>query len=197
MSIWFKFALAAERRKRAQFGRVGTKLCPGESRAWYDYDGEMKKKHLTVSERTTYRRLEDVVGCKWSAAIVVALGRGVHRPGKLERFIPGISTKVLTERLRKMLAYGLITRNEYAGLPARVEYHLTTIGQKLASVIEQLRAVEAELSSSRTNIPSNPGLAANRHPAAQSNGSGKHQSDGCSRSASPAAAAELGRSTKK
>jgi hypothetical protein len=70
----------------------------------------MKTKHLTVAERVTYRSLEDVVGCKWSAAIVAALGRGVHRPGQLERFIPGISTKVLTERLRRMLAYGLITR---------------------------------------------------------------------------------------
>jgi DNA-binding HxlR family transcriptional regulator len=108
----------------------------------------MKTKHLTVAERATYRSLEDVVGCKWSAAIVAALGRGVHRPGRLERFIPGISTKVLNERLRRMLAYGLITRTEYPGLPLRVEYHLTPIGQKLATVIEQLRALETELSRS-------------------------------------------------
>ena len=108
----------------------------------------MKSKHLTVSERTSYRRIEDVVGCKWSAAIVAALGRGVHRPGQLERFIPGISTKVLTERLRRMLVYGLITRTEYPGLPLRVEYHLTPVGGKLASVIEQLRALETELARS-------------------------------------------------
>jgi DNA-binding HxlR family transcriptional regulator len=108
----------------------------------------MRAKHLSVTERTTYRRLEDVVGCKWSAAIVAALGHGVHRPGQLERFIPGISTKVLTERLRRMLAYGLITRTEYPGLPLRVEYHLTPIGEKLASVIEQLHELEAELSRS-------------------------------------------------
>jgi DNA-binding HxlR family transcriptional regulator len=108
----------------------------------------MKTKHLTVAERATYRSLEDVLGCKWSAAIVAAVGRGVHRPGQLERFVPGISTKVLTERLRRMLAYRLITRTEYPGLPLRVEYHLTPIGKKLASVIEQLHALEAELSRS-------------------------------------------------
>ena len=90
----------------------------------------------------------EVVGCKWSAAIVAALGHGVHRPGQLERFIPGISTKVLTERLRRMLAYGLITRTEYPGLPSRVEYRLTPADEKLASVIEQLRALETELSCS-------------------------------------------------
>jgi DNA-binding HxlR family transcriptional regulator len=189
-----KFALRPERRKRALFGGVGTKLCSDESPTWYDYDGRMRRKHLTVSERATYRSLEDVIGCKWPAAIVVALGRGVHRPGRLERFIPGISTKVLTERLRKMLAYGLITRTEYAGLPARVEYHLTPIGQKLASVIEQLRAVEAELSCSRTNTPPDPGAAANRARSGQSDGSAKHQSDAWSRSASPAAVGGLRRS---
>ena len=69
----------------------------------------------------------------------------VHRPGQLERFIPGISTKVLTERLRRMLVYGLITRTEYPGLPLRVEYHLTPVGEKLASVIEQLRASKRSL----------------------------------------------------
>lgn len=58
------------------------------------------------------------------------------------------STKVLTERLRRMLAYGLITRTEYPGLPLRVEYRLTPVGEKLASVIEQLRALETELSRS-------------------------------------------------
>ena len=59
----------------------------------------MKSKHLTLSERTAYRGLEDVVGCKWSAAVVGALQRGITRPGQLERYIPGISTKILNERL--------------------------------------------------------------------------------------------------
>lgn len=66
-------------------------------------------KHLPLSERTAYRRLEDVVGCKWPAAVMAAIGRGVTRPVQLERFIPSISTKILTERLRKLLNYRLIT----------------------------------------------------------------------------------------
>ena len=104
----------------------------------------MKGKYLTVKERTTYRSLEDVLGCKWSAAVVVALGRGVHRPGELERFIPGISTKVLNERLRKLVDYDLATRDEHPGRVLHVEYRLTSIGLRLAGVIEQLRALEAE-----------------------------------------------------
>lgn len=113
----------------------------------------MKAKHLTVKERETYRSLEDVLGCKWSAAVVAALGRGVHRPGQLERFIPGISTKVLAERLRKLIDYGLVTRTEYPGKILHVEYRLTSIGQRLAGVIEQLRALEAEHAQGATSTP--------------------------------------------
>jgi DNA-binding HxlR family transcriptional regulator len=101
-------------------------------------------KHLSISERSAYQSLEDVVGCKWSAAVVGALQRGVNRPGKLERYIPGISTKVLTERLRKLLDYGLITRDERVGAVPHVEYSLTPTGKKLAGIIEQLHVLESE-----------------------------------------------------
>ncbi|MCI0491371.1 MAG: helix-turn-helix transcriptional regulator, partial [Planctomycetes bacterium] len=84
-----------------------------------------KRRYLSVRERASYRSLEDVIGCKWSAAVVAAIREGVRRPGSLERFIPGISTKVLNERLRKLLAYGLVTRAELAGRVPHVEYALT------------------------------------------------------------------------
>jgi DNA-binding HxlR family transcriptional regulator len=103
------------------------------------------RKYFSVAERATYRRLEDVVGCKWSAAVVAALGRGVQRPGALERYIPGISKKVLNERLRKLLAYGLVTRAEYDESPPRVEYRLSRAGRKLAGVLAKLREVQREL----------------------------------------------------
>lgn len=99
-------------------------------------------KHLSLTERNGYRRLEDVVGCKWSAAVLAAIGRGVTRPGQLERFIPGISAKVLNERLRRLLDYELISRREFPGKVLRVEYSLTTTGRKLAHLIEQLRDLD-------------------------------------------------------
>lgn len=111
------------------------------------YHVGVKAKFLSLTDRAAYRSLEDVVGCKWSAAVVAAVARGVNRPGQLERFIPGISTKVLSERLRKLQAYQLVTRVEHPGLPARVEYHLTTTGKKLAVLIEQLRELGEEHTS--------------------------------------------------
>jgi DNA-binding HxlR family transcriptional regulator len=99
---------------------------------------------LPLADRTAYRRLEDVVGCKWSAAVLAAIGRGVARPGQLERFIPGISTKILNERLRKLVDFHLITRTEISGKVPRTEYALTPTGLKLTSIIESIRDLDEE-----------------------------------------------------
>ena len=104
----------------------------------------MNARHLTLQERSVYRSLEDVVGCKWSAAVVGALQRGVNRPGKLERYIPGISTKILSERLRKLMDYGLVVREDHSGVALHVEYRLTRNGERLAVIIEQLHALQSD-----------------------------------------------------
>jgi DNA-binding HxlR family transcriptional regulator len=103
-----------------------------------------KPTYLSLPDRNAYRRLEDVIGCKWSAAVLAAISREVTRPGQLERFIPGISTKVLNERLRKLLNYGLITRRETPGKILRVDYALTATGRQLAVIIEQIRDLDEE-----------------------------------------------------
>lgn len=107
-------------------------------------DAKKMETHLPLADRTAYRRLEDVVGCKWSAGVLAAIGRGVQRPGQLERFIPGISTKVLNERLRKLLDYRLIDRTEIPGKVSRTEYTLTETGKKLCSIIESIRDLDEE-----------------------------------------------------
>ena len=48
--------------------------------------------------------LEDVVGCKWSVSVLQAVAAGVTGRGALERHLAGISTKVLSERLRTLTA---------------------------------------------------------------------------------------------
>ena len=103
-----------------------------------------KPDHLPLPERTAYRRLEDVVGCKWSAVVLAAIRRDVTRPGQLERFIPGISTKILNERLRKLVDYRLITRTEISGKVPRTEYALTATGVRLCTIIESIRDLDEE-----------------------------------------------------
>ena len=90
-----------------------------------------KPKFIPLSERNNYHRFEDVIGCKWSSAVIAAVSQDIKRPGELERFIPGISAKILNERLRKLVDFGVLSRTEYPGLPARVDYNLTEAGTKL------------------------------------------------------------------
>lgn len=95
--------------------------------------------------RSTYRKLEDVVGCKWSVSVFVAVEQGINRPGVLERHIEGISTKVLSERLRKLTAYGLLHKKSFPEVPPRTEYSLTPSGEKLIRIIQQIRDLDVEL----------------------------------------------------
>jgi DNA-binding HxlR family transcriptional regulator len=98
------------------------------------------KKNLT--QASEYRQLEDVVGCKWSVSVLQAVASGISRPGALERHIAGISTKVLSERLRKLTRYGLLDKQVFAEVPPRTEYALTAYGQKLIRIIGEIRSLD-------------------------------------------------------
>ena len=94
--------------------------------------------------RSTYKKLEDVVGCKWSVSVLKAVGAGIARPGALERHIDGISTKVLSERLRKLTHYELLSKQVFAESPPRTEYRLTEKGRKLVDIIDLIRTLDEE-----------------------------------------------------
>ncbi|EDY45542.1 winged helix-turn-helix transcriptional regulator [Streptomyces sp. SPB074] len=77
-----------------------------------------------------------VAGCRlrahtWDPVVLAALRPGPRRRHELRTAIGGISDKVLTEALRRLLSRGLIDRHAYAGAPPRVEYGLTGLGRGL------------------------------------------------------------------
>lgn len=92
--------------------------------------------------------VESIVGCKWSLSVLAqirAAGEGGVRPGALERSIPGISTKVLSERLDKCLRFGLIRRTAYPEIPPRVEYRLTPLGERFCRLLDEVERLEDDL----------------------------------------------------
>lgn len=91
------------------------------------------------------RMVEDIVGCKWSLAVIGAVRGGVHRPGALEHAIDGLSKKVLNERLGKLVRFGILEKHAYVELPPRVEYRLTAFGSKFCSVLDGIDALQREL----------------------------------------------------
>lgn len=94
--------------------------------------------------RRAYERLEQVIGCKWSVSVLDAVRRGVNRPGALEKSIEGISTKVLSERLRRLTDYGLLEKKSYAEVPPRTEYSLTETGIALTDIIARIHELDAK-----------------------------------------------------
>ena len=97
------------------------------------------------SLRSVYQKLEDVIGCKWSVSVLMAIQEGIIRPGTLERHIFGISTKVLSERLRKLMEYGLLTKEAFPEIPPRTEYSLTKAGHEVIRIIEQIHTLDEQL----------------------------------------------------
>ena len=107
-----------------------------------------RKKSLRT-EPPAARMVEDIVGCKWSLAVLERVRSGVSRPGALEHSRPGLSTKVLNERLRKLQRYGIVSRTAYPEVPPRVEYALTPFGRKFVQVLDGVAALERELAQER------------------------------------------------
>jgi DNA-binding HxlR family transcriptional regulator len=87
--------------------------------------------------------VESIVGCKWSLSVLAAIRGGVHRPGEIERVCTGISTKVLNERLRKMLRFGILERENFGEVPPRVEYRLTGLGRRFVRLIDDVDELQA------------------------------------------------------
>jgi DNA-binding HxlR family transcriptional regulator len=80
----------------------------------------------------------DVVGGRWRTVILSHLKEGVHRYGELRRRMPGVSEKMLTQRLRELEADGLVRRDDLGTMPPHVEYRLTEEGRSLAPVLQAL-----------------------------------------------------------
>jgi DNA-binding HxlR family transcriptional regulator len=94
-----------------------------------------------------HRMVEDIVGCKWSLCVLDLVSRGVARPGAMQKSIPGLSTKVLNERLRKLLRFGIIQRQVFAEVPPHVEYRLTPFGRRFERLLQQIEELQKSIGS--------------------------------------------------
>ncbi len=80
----------------------------------------------------------ELIGKRWTGAIVWALTERPMRFGELVRAVPGLSDRLLSQRLRELEEEGLVQREVEAGTPVRVTYSLTAIGEQLGPSIQEL-----------------------------------------------------------
>ncbi len=90
--------------------------------------------------------VENIVGCKWSVQLLRAVTDGHTRPSAIQRACPGLSAKVLNERLRKMLRYGIMQRTVHGEKPPlEVDYHLTPFGERFIVIIDEVRKLQEDV----------------------------------------------------
>jgi DNA-binding HxlR family transcriptional regulator len=79
-----------------------------------------------------------IVGRRWSAAILRALGLGAERFGDILRRVDGLSDRLLSQRLKELEAEGLITRTVVPTMPVQIRYGLTKRGHDLVVALQPL-----------------------------------------------------------
>ena len=85
-----------------------------------------------------YHRAIELVGKRWTGAIIRVLLAGPHRFNELLASVPGVSDRLLTERLRELEGEGLISRRVEPGSPVKVVYELTCAGAELQEPLDAL-----------------------------------------------------------
>ena len=84
------------------------------------------------------------------------------RFGELGKAVPGLSDRLLSQRLRELEEEGLVEREVEAGTPVRVTYSLTEIGGELGPAIRELRAWARAGSTPDSRIASPRGAGRDR-----------------------------------
>ena len=92
----------------------------------------------------------NVIGGKWKIVILGHLLKKEKRFGELNRAIQGVTQKMLTQQLRELEKDGIVHREIYKEIPAKVEYSLTDFGRSLEPIVNQLWAFGEEIIENKT-----------------------------------------------
>lgn len=106
---------------------------PGNNQA---FDVHSLPHPASCAVETTLR----IIGGRWKVLILRELFTGVQRFSALNRALPGITQKMLTQQLRELEQDGIVHRQVYQQVPPRVEYSLTDLGQTLHPVLASMHA---------------------------------------------------------
>ena len=103
-------------------------------------------------------RTLEVVGDKWTLLIVRDLmWHGKHTFQALQNSAERIPTNILSERLRRLMNWGLVSREPYQDRPVRYAYHLTEAGRALEPVLLQIMQWGHHYLEGGTFTPDKPG----------------------------------------
>ena len=86
-----------------------------------------------------YHRAVELVGKRWTGAILFVLMDGPLRFSQVKQLVPELSDRLLSERLKELEGEGIVERRVIDDTPVRVEYVLTEKGEALQPAVLALR----------------------------------------------------------
>ena len=87
-----------------------------------------------------YHHAVELIGRRWTGAIVRIMLGGATRFSDLTVAIPGLSDRMLSERLKELELEGIVQRLVFAETPVRIEYRITDKGRALSAVVDSIGA---------------------------------------------------------
>jgi DNA-binding HxlR family transcriptional regulator len=85
-----------------------------------------------------FHRAVELIGRRWTGVILRALMGGAVRFSDVSGAIPGLSDRLLSERLKELEAEGIVRRTVFPETPVRIEYRLTDKGMGLSQTIDDI-----------------------------------------------------------
>lgn len=82
-----------------------------------------------------YTRAIEIIGRRWTGAILRSMLAGASRFSEILGQVPGLSDRLLSERLKELEGEGIVERRVTPSTPVRIEYVLTDKGRSLGSVV--------------------------------------------------------------
>jgi DNA-binding HxlR family transcriptional regulator len=103
----------------------------------------MASEQATAVRRETccsaYHQAVELVGKRWTGAILFVLLDGPARFSEVKQLIPDLSDRLLSERMKELEAEAIVERRVIDDMPVRVEYSLTPKGEALEPAVRALK----------------------------------------------------------
>ncbi len=103
----------------------------------------MTSERVLIVHRDTccrhYHHAVEMVGRRWTGAILFVLMDGPARFSEFKRLVPDLSDRLLSERMKELEAEGIVERRVIDDMPVKVEYALTEKGEALEPAVRALK----------------------------------------------------------
>ena len=101
-----------------------------------------------------YQRAADLLARRWTPLIIRMLLTRARRFSELRASIPGLSDRLLSERLKEMEREGVVIRDVDLGIPVRVSYRLTHKGRDIEQIVREIQRWADKWEDVQVEVPS-------------------------------------------